>query len=884
MKRVLSCLLALMLLMSFATTALAVSDSDVVSGSDAGTLEITSDFAAKIYGREPDDVTDPKLAQFFNQSGGNNLTTNMRYEYSYVEHYDVEMTITDDRVVSVTETLNVVFNEESHGYFRYIPTYGAEEKYRISNVRAKGAEALITEDDNEVVIRLGSEDTLVYGPVTYVISYDIEYFNDITANGDRIYQNIFPSNLEDYVLDATARVHLPEGAELKDELFHSGSYGTAGSSNIRYCVSDGTIYVYSDEIFEPNRGATMELLFPEGTFTNRPADISVTDAQFELTVEPDGSYTFTQNMQVDVAKDAIIPQLPLWQIVAQTSMRTSDDRGTSSERVKVSVDGSHVQTERGQGEVVMANLFLHKGETVEVSSVQTGKFDLSAMDGQLDCSLMPITYMANTLVEYGRITFTAHLPSVEGEAFRCGYTVRTGADSREYEFKTEDTEDGFTASLLGHMPLGETVIVEFSLPEGAVKRSTSWMDWAASILSAAIVGIVALVRFSKKKRSMVPTMEFYPPDELNPAEVGFIIDGKADAKDLTALIYYWAAQGHLSIEMTGKNTYILHKLSDLDEKHKNYERIMFKKLWALGPNDNMVKSSQIEERYYSTLATATYQLKRQFSKEEYALVDKNRSRFANTAAVIIFAAAALLPWIINKLAPTSAGGVLPSLIPVLIGFLPAFLLLRWKGGTIYAKKSFGQRLLANLGAIVFAALGAVAFVACFGFVSLGFIPSILIAVALPAAVCLIPGMSDRSEYGAYIIGRCMGFKNFLQTAEKERLEMLLEENPDYYYDILPYAQVLGVSSIWADKFKGLETEPPTWFYGTDVSSMTISRIMTRNLTRMNTQMRSVPITTSTGGGGFGGGGSFGGFGGGGGGSFGGGFSGGGGGGGGGGRW
>lgn len=63
----------------------------------------------------------------------------------------------------------------------------------------------------------------------------------------------------------------------------------------------------------------------------------------------------------------------------------------------------------------------------------------------------------------------------------------------------------------------------------------------------------------------------------------------------------------------------------------------------------------------------------------------------------------------------------------------------------------------------------------------------------------------------------MGFRDYIRLAEKDKMETMLEENPSFYYDILPYAQVLGVSDIWTDKFAGLSMQPPYWAMNTHVS-------------------------------------------------------------------
>ena len=42
---------------------------------------------------------------------------------------------------------------------------------------------------------------------------------------------------------------------------------------------------------------------------------------------------------------------------------------------------------------------------------------------------------------------------------------------------------------------------------------------------------------------------------------------------------------------------------------------------------------------------------------------------------------------------------------------------------------------------------------------------------------------------------------------------MIDENPAYYYKVLPYAQVMGVSDVWESKFKGIDLQPPAWASG-----------------------------------------------------------------------
>ena len=121
-------------------------------------------------------------------------------------------------------------------------------------------------------------------------------------------------------------------------------------------------------------------------------------------------------------------------------------------------------------------------------------------------------------------------------------------------------------------------------------------------------------------------------------------------------------------------------------------------------------------------------------------------------------------------------------------------------------------------------------------------------------------MKKRTPYGTEMLGRIKGFKEFLETAEKPRLEELVMEDPQYFYNILPYTYVLGVSNKWMKKFEDIALEAPTWYYGyTNFSTYEFNKFMNSTYSSISSAMSSSPSESGGGsGGGFSGGGSGGG--------------------------
>jgi uncharacterized membrane protein len=73
------------------------------------------------------------------------------------------------------------------------------------------------------------------------------------------------------------------------------------------------------------------------------------------------------------------------------------------------------------------------------------------------------------------------------------------------------------------------------------------------------------------------------------------------------------------------------------------------------------------------------------------------------------------------------------------------------------------------------------------------------------------GMPKRTTKGTKKLREILGFREFLARVEKPRLEKMLEENPNIFFDFLSYAVALGVADHWAERFEGLTIQSPDWY-------------------------------------------------------------------------
>ena len=69
----------------------------------------------------------------------------------------------------------------------------------------------------------------------------------------------------------------------------------------------------------------------------------------------------------------------------------------------------------------------------------------------------------------------------------------------------------------------------------------------------------------------------------------------------------------------------------------------------------------------------------------------------------------------------------------------------------------------------------------------------------------------RTKYGNKVLGDCYSIKQFIETMSISDLKKNIEENPMFYFDIVPYACVLDSLSIWTSKGKEIIENPPEWY-------------------------------------------------------------------------
>ena len=397
-------------------------------------------------------------------------------------------------------------------------------------------------------------------------------------------------------------------------------------------------------------------------------------------------------------------------------------------------------------------------------------------------------------------------------------SIGSGDDTRA----SWDVEEDGTV-LAGHvdgLERREGITVRIVLPEGywtGVKSNVWQWRIAEGILAAITAAVFALFLAKGRDPKPVKTVEFYPPEDLSPAEIGYIYDNMVNDKDMTSLVMWFASKGYLKISAApGEKKFlrkeepiiILEKCRDLPEDAPAYQKLFFDGLFEYGKEANM-KNLAVSTSFGDSYVAARESLQDRYGKTSHGR--KLQEGYGNARI-----------------------GCLAGILMVLVASLAAVFL--------YA---YGGQYLRFL------------------------------AVAIPCGaivlLCTI-NMTRPTPYRLQMLGRILGFRDFIEAAELDRINKLVEQDPDYYYDILPYAYVFGLTEKWAKNFEVLAPNPPDWYSGPDYY-MTTPMVFCDSIGGSVRSSLSESTIHSTSAGDFGGGSSGGG-----------GFSGGGGGGGGGGGW
>ena len=552
-------------------------------------------------------------------------------------------------------------------------------------------------------------------------------------------------------------------------------------------------------------------------------------------------------------------------IVREIPLDYTDYNNKTVAKVRNLACSDDYETDQDNGYLVMKIGSSSKVLTGDVRYVITYDYDLGAdfNDGY------DLFYMNIIGTEWecpiNNATFTIILPYVESEAFASAEAFfdyifeHTYFTSGSYGYTGSNLE-----ATLGQLDNGDLLIegtaeglhsyegitVKIDLPENWYTGARiPWdfrpvMNYFSPVVGIllAVLAIVIWAIFGKDATPII-VARFEAPEGFSPLQVGYVADNNVDDKDVISMLFYWADQGLLSIEEKKNNKYEFTKLRDIMdyavESGRNipeFERTLFNGFFKRCSVGDKVTFKDLEKNnFYETIQKTKASTKGFFVKE------RSLEDFKSKALSVLMSILSLIPLVFGTLRiglfENSQGEFLFYMVACMGVFflnLVSFstLLSKW-----YVRRSnfFAILVRAIIPVLCVALLCLTEAVVFDGRFS---ILQNFITIATSSAVAFFGAATvRRSKYGNKVLEEILGYREFIDKVEVDKLKMMIKDDPDLYYRVLSYAIVLGLEDKWARKFDGMIVNPPVWYTGYSTFDV---YYMTRMANRMN---RSIPMAS-----------------------------------------
>jgi len=311
------------------------------------------------------------------------------------------------------------------------------------------------------------------------------------------------------------------------------------------------------------------------------------------------------------------------------------------------------------------------------------------------------------------------------------------------------------------------------------------------LIIATLMSFFFWLKFGKDDR-VVQVVSFSAPKNLNPVEAEIVYKGKATTSGLVSLIVYLASKGYIGIDTSDKDSFVLHKTKHF-EGLKNEERIFARAIFG---RDKVANQKQLEtsETFYKKCSEIV---------DEY---NKKRTDVYEESSIDIFQQAFSLLCLITAIVATLAvvfdfnlGLIIENGFIAIFPIVAIFIVIAGLG----RKRSTFSKIYLIIFALCFGGIPLLSMLNSFDdlvenpwYALLGLVCIII------CSICFYH-LPKRNKTGVELQGELLGLKKFIETAEKHRLETMVKDDPSYFYSILPFAYILGVSNVWIEQFESI---------------------------------------------------------------------------------
>ena len=306
-----------------------------------------------------------------------------------------------------------------------------------------------------------------------------------------------------------------------------------------------------------------------------------------------------------------------------------------------------------------------------------------------------------------------------------------------------------------------------------------WIWFVMPVCAA--ISIIMWIVLGKDKKT-IPTITTSPPEGLDPLEMDYAQIATISDRGIYAQILYWVSKGYLEVMEKGESVGVRKKQS-LPEDAPEHAKYLFQKMF--GKTDKVWLDDFPVE----------------VVENKDKLREKVGERFTGKNAVV------------------QDDSMIGTLIAMGILMVGAFVVEVAIDASVLLSALLGVALFIALALLQNGALGFRSkhdffeiFVGVVGTAGILIIQLILIILhtdglmfpcvfAVCFLLCIPCIMFMERRVNHWVYGQILGFRQFIETAEWDRLKQLSAEDPDYGMEILPYALLFNMGTQWTEQFE-----------------------------------------------------------------------------------
>lgn len=408
----------------------------------------------------------------------------------------------------------------------------------------------------------------------------------------------------------------------------------------------------------------------------------------------------------------------------------------------------------------------------------------------------------NSTCEIQNVSFTVVLPEAVADGSVQMYRgVAESTDVQNFSVSGNVIE-GTTSRLSA----GEGITLRVVYPEGHLDKQSVQINARQIIASVLCVVCVALAVVCfvcyRQKNNYPKPVELVPFDGLDPFVADYMANEEISTKTISASIICLANLGYLTIKEQDKKNISFCKTQKDIEGLKNVSlKAVYNALFK-GEQEE-VKMSNLRLDFAESV-TAVQSAEK--IKQNSTLYDSKKKSGYSTLKLVSLIMIFITALVVFNI-PKNYFGFSTNLFNFVNIFFGTFLVYN-------AILCFFERK--NLW--IYNAVSSTLLLACMITAYMRFkiyqidkgCVGLIVLFALSVLPVFLNIVSKYSKNGAILKGRVLGFKNYIKMCEVEQLKMFAKENPNYYFDVLPYAYIFGLSDVWIEKFKAIEVKIPDW--------------------------------------------------------------------------